>query len=113
MRASDLNSNFTDTRSDCLHRFPVVWIQTLLHGRNWNPASRRGKAGNARKSPRELPSQISGLSGIGTDQYTSFCILPLASRTTFQWVVLRWVAIRRRYRSESIHDCPDSGAVVE
>jgi len=55
---ADMNPDLTDSRSDGLHRFPVVGIQCLLDGR-------RAIAGNARRSRRELPSQMSGLSGIG------------------------------------------------
>ena len=65
MRASDLNSNFTDARSDGLHRFPVVWIQPLLHAPQLEPSQPSSRAGNARKSLRELPSQMSALSGMG------------------------------------------------
>src|SRR5262245_7431422 len=31
MCAGDVNPNFTHSNSDCLHRFPVVWLQSLLH----------------------------------------------------------------------------------
>jgi hypothetical protein len=68
LRTSDLNADFTDAWSDRLHRLPVVWSQSLLYAPQL-------EAGNARKSPRELPSQMSGLSGIGQGSLYKFLYL--------------------------------------
>src|SRR5436190_24047253 len=65
MCTSDLNSDFTYAWSDRLHRFPIVWIQSLLHAPQLETGQPSRKSRERPKTPRELPSQMSGLSGIG------------------------------------------------
>src|ERR671918_789143 len=76
VRADDVNPDFPDPRTNRFIGFVSLGPGPGCTRRNWKPASRRARAGNARRSARELPSQISALSGIGRVlQYTSFCII--------------------------------------
>jgi hypothetical protein len=76
VRAADVNPDFPDPRTNRCIGFQSSGSNPRCTRRNWKPASRRARAGNARRSARELASQISDLSGIGRVlQYTSFCII--------------------------------------
>ena len=61
----DVNPDLTNARSDRLHGFPIVWFESLLDAPKLEARQSSTRAGNARMSRRELPSQMSGLSGIG------------------------------------------------
>ena len=71
-----MNPDLTNARSDRLHRLPVVWIHSLLDASQLETSQPSCESRDARRSRRELPSQMSGLPGIShAPKYTSFCMV--------------------------------------
>jgi len=58
----DANPNFSDPRTNRLHRFPVIWIQSLLHTPQLETSQPSSKSGKRPKvTPRAAEPQLNYL----------------------------------------------------
>src|SRR5881394_2233236 len=82
MCTSDLNSDFTYAWSDRLHRFPIVWIQSLLHAPQLETGQPYAQEQGTPEDTARAAEPDERLIWHRSRQYTSVCITLATKRNS-------------------------------